>query len=377
MMPGMNTHFDITTEYGRNRAETLNSLSLEAVPHDTQEPKPILRRLALPACFCVLMLAVAAGIVLYQPDVVRQFETMFGAVPEPEHAAADPVPVTQTQGERIAGQSTVRNPIPAGREITGSGYVVAPRMTVVFAKYEGRITEIAAMLGDAVEAGQILVTLEDAGARFALEQARAAKAQAELVLAAHNIDLAQVRSLLDRTEILAVRDATSRQALEDARATTERALNAVAQARQSADSADLAIRIAEERVAELTVRAPFAGTVTRLDARVGDTVLARIDSVRESQSLLTITDTKSLVIDADVAETTIAALKPGLRGQAVLDGFPEQPFDVAVLRLAPVTSAEKGTVTLRLSLADPPRGIRPNMAARIRLTLDEAEGSTQ
>ena len=370
MMSGMNTHFDIATEQGRKLAETLKSLSLEPVPQYIQPPKPMLRRLVLPVCLGVMMVVAAAGALLYQPDVVLHIEA---ALSEPERAAADPVVVTEIESER----STVRNPIPAGREITGSGFVVAPRMTTVFAKYEGRITRIAVALGDPVEAGQVLVALEDAGARFTFEQARAAKAQAELVLAARAIDLAQARTLLDRTEILAARNATSKQSLEDARAAAERAENAVAQARQSADSADLAIRIAEERVEELTVRAPFAGTVTRLDARVGDTVLARIDSVRESQSLLTITDTKTLVIDADVAETTIATLKPGLAGQAVLDGFPDRPFAVTVLRLAPVASAEKGTVTLRLSLNDPPDGIRPNMAARIRIALDETGENTQ
>ncbi|KOC72548.1 RND transporter MFP subunit, partial [Shinella sp. GWS1] len=76
-------------------------------------------------------------------------------------------------------------------------------------------------------------------------------------------------------------------------------------------------------------------------------------------------------------DTTIAALRPGLRGEAVLDGFPDHPFPVTVLRLAPVASAEKGTLTLRLTLAGPPEGIRPNMAARIRITLDETGDKTQ
>lgn len=117
------------------------------------------------------------------------------------------------------------------------------------------------------------------------------------------------------------------------------------------------------------VRAPFAGTVTRLNAHVGDTVLARADSVRENQSLLAITDTVSMAIDADVAETNIASLRPGLRGEAVLDGFPDRAFAVEVVRLAPIASVEKGTITVRLSLIDPPEGIRPNMAARIRIPL--------
>ncbi len=370
MMPGMNAPFDIATEQDRKRAETLKSLALEAVPLDVVRPRPMLRRLALPACLSALIF----GAAFYWPDVIRHFETVVG---EPERAAAAPGAGTQDQSERLAEQSTARAPIPPAREVTGSGFVVAPRLTAIFAKYEGRITGITVTPGDVVAAGQVLVTLEDAGAGFALEQARAAKLQAELVLAARRIDLAQVRTLLDRAEILATRGATSKQALDDARTATDRASNAVAQARQAVDSARLGIRIAEERVAELTVRAPFAGTVTRLDAHVGDMVLARLDSVLERQSLLTLTDTTSLVIDADVAETTIAALKPGLRGEAVLDGFPDRPFAVTVLRLAPVASAEKGTVSLRLSLADPPAGIRPNMAARIRITLDEAGDRTQ
>jgi RND family efflux transporter MFP subunit len=246
----------------------------------------------------------------------------------------------------------------------------------VFSKYEGRITNVKVDPGDIVEVGQTLVTLDDAGARFALDRANGARTAADLVLAARTIDLAQARATLNRIEILATRDAASMQHLEEARAAFDRASNAVAQARQDLATAELAIRIAQEAVDELTIRAPFTGMVTQLNAHVGDTVLARADSVRESQSLLTVTDATSMVIDADVAETNIAALRPGLHGEAVLDGFPDRPFAIEVLRLAPVVSVEKGTITLRLSFTDPPQGIRPNMAARIRIPLFNALSQT-
>ncbi|WP_341486931.1 efflux RND transporter periplasmic adaptor subunit [Pararhizobium sp. A13] len=377
----MNTHLNLGTEHDRKLAQTLKSLSLEAVAHDIEPPKPMLRRLVLLASLAALISATALGIVFYRPDVVRHIDTIVTALPNPANTTADSVPVPGEvklpQGERNVEQSAIRNPIPVSREITGSGFVVAPRMTTVFSKYEGKITNIVVEAGDRVEAGQVLVMLDDAGARFALEQAKATKAAADLVLAARTIDLAQARSSLDRTETLVARNAASRQQFEDARTAAERASNAVAQAKQELASAELSIRIAEEQLDELTVRAPFAGTVTRLDAHVGDTLLARVDSVRESQSLLTITDATRLMIDADVAETNIAALRPGLHGEAVLDAFPDRPFAVAVLRLAAVASAEKGTVTLRLSLSDPPEGIRPNMAARIRIALNEAGETTR
>lgn len=377
----MNTHLNLVTEQDRKLAETLKSLSLEAVPNDIEPPKPMLRRPVLLVSLAALTSGTAIGILFYPPDVVRHIETMVTALPNPASTTANSVPapgeVKLSQGERNVEKSTIRNPVTAAREITGSGFVIAPRMTTIFSKYEGRITNIAVETGDLVEKGQVLVTLDDAGARFALEQANAARAAADLVIAARTVDLAQARISLDRTEHLAAKDAASRRALEEARTAVEKASNAVAQARQSVASADLSIRVAEERLDELNVRAPFASAVTRLDAHVGDTVLARVDSVRESQSLLTITDTKSLVIDADVAETNIASLKPGLRGEAVLDGFPDRPFTVELLRLAPVASAEKGTVTLRLSLDRPPAGIRPNMAARIRMALNDAGETRQ
>lgn len=374
MMPGMNT----ITEHDRKLAETLKSLSLEHVPRETEPPKPMLRGFILPVGLAALVTGTALGIIVFQPNVVYRIKTIVAALPNPAATTADTVSVsgeaTVPQGEREAEQSVVRNPVPAVREITGSGFVVALRVTTVFSKYEGKITNIGVEAGDRVEAGQILVMLDDAGVRFALEQAKATKAAADLVLAARTIDLAQARSSLGRAETLVARDAASRQQFEDAHTAAERASNAVAQAKQELASAELSIRIAEESVAELAVRAPFAGTVTRLDAHVGDAVLARVDSVRESQSLLTITDTTSLMIDADVAEANIAALRPGLRGEAVLDAFPDRPFTVEVLRLAPVASAEKGTITLRLSPADPPAGIRPNMAARIRIPLIDNPG---
>ena len=146
-------------------------------------------------------------------------------------------------------------------------------------------------------------------------------------------------------------------------------MNSVAQAKHDLVKADLDIQKAREHVRELTILAPIAGTVTRLNARVGDSVLARADSARENDSLLTITDTTNMVIDADVAEANIALMRRGLRGEAVLDSFPDQPFKIEVKRIAPTISMEKGTVAVRLTLFSPPIGIRPNMAARISIAV--------
>tara|TARA_R110001583_G_scaffold32882_1_gene111543 strand:+ start:49609 stop:50754 length:1146 start_codon:yes stop_codon:yes gene_type:complete len=359
------------TDHTNKLAATLKSLSFE--PLADAPPRRAKRFGLVTLAIVILVAAITAAFFTfrYEPALLLQIEGMFFSVTNASGKTTEArIPASLAQADQQPDKlSPAQSIAPPLTEITGSGFVVTPRTTTVFSKYEGRITDIAVEPGDRVEKGQILIKLEDATARFALEQAQADKISANLSLAASMIDLKQARASLDRIEILARRDAVSKQRLDETRTAWRSAANAVDKAQQEIADADLAIRIAQERLEELIIRAPFAGTVTLLNAHTGDTVLARADSVRDSQSLLTLADTKNMMIDADVAETNIANLHPGLRGEALLDGFPDHPFKLEVVRLSPVVSVEKGTITLRLSLINPPQGIRPNMAARIRLLL--------
>ncbi|KZK87652.1 Macrolide export protein MacA [Pseudovibrio sp. W64] len=354
------------TENDRKLAETLKSLSIEPL---TAQQKP--RRKTLPWIFGVaITAAVGLGVALVSTghwvdlQSPLDLERLFG---EFEPAAATPMSQTQKVSDTL-----VDNPSPAriaAREITGSGFVIAPRSTSVFSKYEGAIHSLNVEVGDQVEAGQVLAIIDAPEAQFALEKAKLQKTSADLALKAREIALVQAIATYNRNKILAQRSAISRSAFEQAETNWKSAINLEQQARQDVLSAELAVEIAQEQVDELTIRAPFAGTVTQINARVSDTILARVDSVRESQNLLVLVDTSSLVIDASVAEKAISPLQPGATGEAMLDAFPDQPFEITLQRIAPIVSADRGTINLRLSISAPPEGIRPNMAARIRLLI--------
>ena len=367
MLAGMNT----TSEHDRTLAAQLRSLSIEPAAFKTELPEPRARRRMIPGAILVLAATASLTVVaLYGPQTLERIEAAI-AGKTGDHPAISAHEAPARGGAIVEGEDGAKSRAAPSREVTGSGYVVAPDTAIVFSKYEGRVVAVEVEAGDKVVAGQLLVRLDDAGARFALRGAEISERAAELALDARNIELAQARSSLTRTERLAGRDAMSAQALEEAKTAFDAAENAALRARQDVAKAMLDIDRAREQVEALTVRAPISGTVTRLDAHVGDTVLSREDSVRENESLLAITDTAKMVIDADVAEANIALMRPGLSGEAVLDGFPGQPFAVEVAKIAPVISREKGTVTLRLSLTSPPSGMRPAMAARIRLVVGE------
>ncbi|QKK19114.1 efflux RND transporter periplasmic adaptor subunit [Rhizobium indicum] len=372
---GMNT----TSEHDRDLAAKLRSLSIEPAAFKTEPPDRQARRRVIPGAILALVATASLAVaLLYRPETLERIETVLAgliskdeitiSVDGTDRPAASPI-------RALPSDTPTKRGLPT-REVTGSGYVVAPDIATVFSKYEGRIVAVEVEAGDRVVPGQVLVRLDDAGARFALQGAEIARQSAELALAAKTIELGQARSSLKRTERLAGRDAMSAQTLEEAKTAFDAAENAALQARQDVAKADLDIDRAREQVEALTVRAPISGTVTRLTAHVGDTVLSREDSVRENENLLAIADMATMVIDADVAEANIALMRSGLRGEAVLDGFPDRPFAVEVSKIAPMISREKGTVTLRLSLSSPPSDMRPAMAARIRLLVGEAGDST-
>ncbi|WP_226951153.1 efflux RND transporter periplasmic adaptor subunit [Rhizobium terrae] len=351
-------------EHDRKFAETLKSLALEP-PSQPSGHKTKRTRFIFLALFLVLLgLAATVTVRAFRPDILDRWATV-PAPPREAEAAASKATAEKTAESKPS-------PMPA-KEVAGSGYVIALQAVPVFSWYEGRITSVEVDVGQRVRKGDVLVMLDDVSARFALEKAQAERVSAGLTLDSRSIELDQSTALLRRAEGLAMKQVVSRQELEDAVTARDKAANAVAQARQQLAKADLEIRVAEERVDALIVKAPFSGTITQLNARAGGTVLSRLDSVRENESLLTLTDTNNLVIDADVAETNLAALRAGLHGKAVLDAFPDQPFTIEILRLGPVVSTEKGTISLRLSLIDPPKDVRPNMAARIQIPVQTGD----
>jgi multidrug efflux pump subunit AcrA (membrane-fusion protein) len=150
-----------------------------------------------------------------------------------------------------------------------------------------------------------------------------------------------------------------------------------------------AVDAARREVAALTVRAPVAGTVSlsppaasaaaadpsalidqlpdNLQGQAGDllgsngagssgsvdAVLAQGRPVSSGQPVLTVTDTSALSLSAQVDETDVLLVRPGIPASAELDAVPDARYEAAVTTIdpAPTTSTRGGvTYVVRLSL---------------------------
>lgn len=189
-----------------------------------------------------------------------------------------------------------------------AGGIVQPKRRVdVGAQTSGLVRRLHVKLGDWVKAGDLLVSLDPATARTAVQQAEAMLAQQKASYRRAQVALNAARREAERESRLLAGDATTTVAAEQA-ATRLADLEADVQGQQAAMAqreADLADkRLQLDRV---QVHAPMDGQVVNLAVQEGQSVNAAM----ASPVLLTLAQMRTVTVKARVPEADIGQLRAG------------------------------------------------------------------
>ncbi|MFW5695086.1 MAG: efflux RND transporter periplasmic adaptor subunit [Alkalispirochaeta sp.] len=114
------------------------------------------------------------------------------------------------------------------------------------------------------------------------------------------------------------------------------------------------------------VRAPIAGTITRLPARVGA-------QISPSSPVAQVSRTNDLEIVVNVAERLISKVAEGLPAVVSLDAFPDRTFDATVTDLSPVVDPLTRTLEVTLRFEEPDPVIRAGMFAEVRVITEQKD----
>lgn len=220
------------------------------------------------------------------------------------------------------------------------------------AKASAQIVRMPIEVGDKVKAGQVLVQLDSSQPSIALRNAQAAE---RLALANHAMaedDLARSKALHENG---AVTDAMMQ------RATTGRDV-AAAQLEQ----ARAAVAAARKQLADCTITAPFAGTITGKFKNVGDTVTAMAAPV------VSLADLDQLEARLLVPEAMVAQVHEGdvLKAQESPSG---EPLEVRVRVIGSVVDPLTRSVEV-LADVSPRAGNPVRSGAIVTADLGGAEG---
>jgi len=267
---------------------------------------------------------------------------------------APKVPVStataRSEGSAVEGRVVPVRALRLPRSESAVGTIRAVHETSIGSKLLARVVEVNLKAGQRVQAGDVLVRLDDTDLQAKFQQAKAAVASAQALRAQADIDQKRAAKLIEAK-------AVSRQQYD----TAVTALR----------SADADLRRAEEAVKELqatldwaTLRAPMGGIVIDKKVDVGDMVIP-------GQVLVTLFDPKRMQLVASVRESLAHKLQVGQDIGVHVEGLNKRCAGT-VSEIVP--EAQSASRAFQVKVTGPcPTGIYTGMFGRLLIPLEEEE----
>lgn len=128
---------------------------------------------------------------------------------------------------------------------------------------------------------------------------------------------------------------------------------------------DLIRRVEQRGVPQprYTVSLPRGGLLQSLDVRAGMTVAA-------GQTLARVNGLGTVWLDVAVPEAYAAWVRPGVRAEVQLAGFPDKPIGGRVSAILPALNEAARSLQVRIELPNPDGRLRPGLSAQVRLVSD-------
>jgi cobalt-zinc-cadmium efflux system membrane fusion protein len=234
----------------------------------------------------------------------------------------------------------------------------------VFSPYTGRVATVLVQAGDHVVAGQAL---------FRIQANEYAQGRADLVAAGANLDAARAQQKLAsdaetraegvyRTAGGALKD--YQQAQHDL--ISAQGATAAAAAALDAERAKLKIlglsdadvtALATSTSSGVTVRAPISGIVATQTLSAGQWL------ADGSTAVMTVTNTASVWLDAELSEEDAGKVKVGDRISVHTTAYPDRAYEAAVISVAPELNPDTHRLPVRAAVSNVDGALKPEMFA--------------
>ena len=231
---------------------------------------------------------------------------------------------------------------------------LAPLHSVdVFPKLGGKVVAVHAGLGDRVEKGDALATVESV--EFGLQ---AQQAEVGLQMAVGAVDVAQ-RSFdrLDRVRERSGSYGLSEQAFDEASLQVE-------SARTQRDLAEIQRDLAHQMVHNATMRAPVSGVVSRANASLGAMVGSDYPAFH-------IDSTSELRVACEVGDLEQPLVRQGQEVRLWTDALPDLTISGTVTAVSPTLDSWTRRAPVEISVPNPEGSITGNLFARGEIVVDQ------
>jgi HlyD family secretion protein len=274
-----------------------------------------------------------------------------------------------------------------GRVYTGTTEPV--QQVSLRSQAEGQLLSLAVDVGDSVQPGQTLGSLDNTLLQTALGEAEAELAARQFEVARAEAELADMRTLIEQARVrlqqasndaqrlqsLASQGAISTQEAEQAQTTLETAQQGFQSANEQLRTRQQAIAAAQQRVTAqqaIVQQARKRLTYATLSTPLNGVVLERLadpgDLIQPGQAVLTIGDMAEIHVITEVADRNRQEFNLGQSVAVQLDAFPGETFNGRVTRISPVADSTSRLIPIEITLANPGNRIGSGLLARISPT---------
>jgi HlyD family secretion protein len=218
------------------------------------------------------------------------------------------------------------------RSISAPGSIEPRTKVEISAQVSARIVALPFREGQDVRKGDVVVRLDAEDLAAAVESARASLRGEEARLEGARATVAETAAELGRLrELFDSRDISKSQ-LDAAAAAHQRALANVRATEHAMEIARANITRAQKNLDYAVIISPIDGTITKLNAEVGELVV--VGTLNNPGSvIMTIADLRNMIMRARVDETNIGPVRPGQTARVTLNAFPGRTFNGAVQRV--------------------------------------------
>ena len=274
--------------------------------------------------------------------------------------------------------------------IVATGHVETPHRISIGSQIVGVVKNIPVSEGQIVQAGQVLIELDDAEWRAAAQQADMLVLQAQarlrqvrevqapvaaqsLVQAEINVSYAEKQ--WHRIVDLFTKSFISQAALDEAKKNVDLTQAQLQTAKKQVQTthptgsdyqiaatalsqAEANSKVAYSRRQHTIIKTPIAGTLISRDVETGDVVQA-------GKALMTLSPSGATQLVVQIDEKNLPLLVLGQLARASADAYPTLNFSAAISYINPSVDLQRGSVEIKLNVPEPPAYLRQDMTVSV------------
>ena len=238
--------------------------------------------------------------------------------------------------------------------LTVSGYIINASRIQISPRFLGVVKWIGVKKGDHVTKNEVLVRLDD-------QEYKAKLVQSDGVLAAAKVAVEKAELAYQRAHALTGSRVASQETEDDARLQ-------LADARANLQQAQGARDQAQTYVDWCTIRSPIDGVVVEKLVNPDELVMPQSfgGSGGPSTALLAVADPHDLQVEVDVDEADLAKISMNQKCLVTPEAYPDRTYNGYVAEIAPEANRAKGTLQIKVQIADPDRYLTPQLSAKLQ-----------